>query len=335
MTVVTISETYDLSTVPNKMSLVGIHTPSANAIKKSYPGLAVNHKFFKLLKCDVSLACASILPADPLQIGVESGDIAPQDMFNPILYKAVTTESMSVLEHRIIGLGSILTPDVRGESVDAINDVVTGESNEFSAYYGLLSNRDGFRIAHPQQGLRMTGLVPLVHERLYQFGENQTGDLGGAPNQAIIKTNAEGDGIQYSTTSNHAIFGGAKPLPRMNTLYLDINSYLTTGYGVNQGVNQNVNARLDDMPYIPHCYVACIILPPAKLNRLYFRLHVRWYVQFSEVRPISDLVAFDQLAFLGDVFYKTDYANASKDMDAKLDMVDTRNANIEKIMEGK
>ncbi|ADB24814.1 ORF9 [Chimpanzee stool associated circular ssDNA virus] len=87
---VKVSETYDLSTQTDKMGFVGIHTPEGKLVYNMWSGLFKNFRKFRYASCDVTMACASMLPADPLQIGVEAGDIAPQDMFNPILYKAVS-----------------------------------------------------------------------------------------------------------------------------------------------------------------------------------------------------------------------------------------------------
>ena len=97
---VRISETYDLSTQVGKMGLIAVHTHSFHAISGAWGGLAKNHKFMRLVNCDITMACASMLPADPLQIGTEAGDIAPQDMFNPILFKGGSSRSGRGLHSR-------------------------------------------------------------------------------------------------------------------------------------------------------------------------------------------------------------------------------------------
>ena len=76
MVFVKVSETYDLSTKIGKMGIVGIHTPDSDLITRHYGGFIQNMKFAKFVKCDVAMACASMLPADPLQIGMEAGSIA-------------------------------------------------------------------------------------------------------------------------------------------------------------------------------------------------------------------------------------------------------------------
>ena len=156
MVQVRISETYDLSTKLNKMGIVGIHTPRGALIDQMWPGLVLQHKKFRFVKCDVAMACASMLPADPLQIGVEAGAIAPQDMFNPILYKAVSNDSMSQVLQYIVqaqqtGSGTSATGLLQG-SVASVNDPAfkadpedSVNIDQFGIYYGLLSDTDGWR----------------------------------------------------------------------------------------------------------------------------------------------------------------------------------------------
>ena len=119
---VKVSETYDLSTQTDKMGFVGIHTPEGKLVYNMWSGLFKNFRKFRYASCDVTMACASMLPADPLQIGVEAGDIAPQDMFNPILYKAVSNDSMSTLLNRLYVGKAASTSAIAKNSVVAQND---------------------------------------------------------------------------------------------------------------------------------------------------------------------------------------------------------------------
>ncbi|AJD07509.1 putative capsid protein [Odonata-associated circular virus 21] len=334
MVIVSVSETYDLSTKPNKMSLIALHTPSREIIKKTYPGLCMNCKYVRIVKQDVTMACASMLPADPLQVGVSSGDIAPQDMFNPILYKAISTESLSILEARIVGLQAQPSQNVfNGESVEKTDDA-TNMADDFAVYYALLSNRDGFRTASPQAGFSMKGLVPLVFEKYYPVGANSSSD----GNTAIIRENSAGNGLEVSTWSGRSMRGRAHPMPRFNTTYVT---------GVSKagetGVNRQENGMTNghpyncqvEMPTIPIIYTGAIIMPPSKLNQLYYRMVVRTYIEFSEVRPIQEISSFAELAtYYTPEVYGSDYSTVAKTMTSQMAMVDTQNADITKIMDG-
>ena len=192
MVSVRVSETYDLSTKVGKMGIVAIHTPTGSLIDKMWPGLVLQHKKVRFVKCDVAMACASMLPADPLQIGVEAGSIAPQDMFNPILYKAVSNDSMSNIQSYIQGYGSAniastvavnqgsvvdmnepgFTKDYQGEPTGSLNPGDPVQIDAFSIYYGLLADSDSWKKAMPQSGLTMRGLYPLVYQVVSNYGAN-------------------------------------------------------------------------------------------------------------------------------------------------------------------
>lgn len=350
MVTVTVSETYDLSTKVNKMSLIGIHTPGKSLIQKSYPGLLMNSKYISIDKVDVTLAAVSTLPISPDQVGLDVDNIAPQDMMNPILYKAVSNDAMSNIEARLHGLGFGSGTQVSGSMVDAVNENVTGLSDEFNVYYSLLSNRDGFRIAHPQQGLSMRGLVPLVFEKYYNVGAFKS------VSEDVISTGNEGDDITPSgdeyntiTVSNGTsqIFGRnvqsmrGRPhrMPRFPTTY--VTAAAGTSYSANQNVNTGIATGVPQnaqalMPDILPVYLACIVMPPAKRTVMFYRMVVRATLTFSEVRPMSEIANFEALnTFYGNEVYHTDYALQSKQMEATTELVDVQNANIEKIMEGR
>lgn len=330
MVFVRVSETYDLSTKVNKMGIVGIHTPNNDLINRQWHGLFVNYGKFRLASCDVTLACASILPADPLQIGVEAGSIAPQDMFNPILYKAVSNDSMNsflqfLYGYDINGGQGVVALD-KGSIIDVHNTDFTGTDNanldQFAMYYGILSNSDGWKKAMPQAGLQMKGLYPLVFERLSNVGYTgiDTGDSGVVPtindagNKPIIGTYAR------------SIRGNAKRMPAVPTTYF-----------VSKPSDSNIDGKFShtmDADKLPPCYVGLIILPPAKLNQLYYRLKVTWTVEFSDLRAISDITSWSGMSYIGDAAYGTDYTAQSAKMSATTAMVDTDGADIQKIMEG-
>lgn len=341
MVFVTVSETYDLSTKIGKMSLIGIHTPSKNIIQKTYPGLCMNSKYCRIVKQDVEMACASMLPADPQQIGVEDGMIAPQDMFNPILFKAVSNESMSTLEYRLHGLGfNDSDNSIHGESVDKTDNVVGNTTDDFGVYYALLSNRDGFRTANPQAGLHMSGLVPLVFEKYYASGNNHSLDQVKEEALAFYKDSGNVGITRFNNLGS--MRGRPHPMPRFNTTYIT-----GTGNAANDGVVANGMGKGDgellgrplntqvEMPDILPVYTAAIVMPPCKLNQLYYRMVVRTTLEFTEIRPIQEITSFEQMATqYAPLVYQSDYDTQSTAMTTKLGMVDTAGAGIEKIMEG-
>lgn len=351
MVTVSISETYDLHTQVNKMTLIGVHTPKKELIQKMYPGLCMNYKYWRIKSVDVALSTAQTLPLSPGEIGLDANQIRPQDMMNPILYKAVSNDSWSTLEYRLRGLvaqgqmsGIFTVPPVSGTMADVENDGVTGIADEHGVYYALLSNRDGFKIAHPQQGLSMKGLRPIVFQKLYSDAVNNYDSDDGNSIDAIMEDATDGMVKATLTNSNYVMRGRAVPMPRINTTYLTGihpsptgSNTLGSDYQLNGMANgQPVNRQIQ-MPDIPPVMLGAILLPPvtATTGILYYRMVCRAWIEFTDVRPLTDITGFTEMNALSGVVYHSDYVEQSKSMDATTDMVDVKNADIEKIMEGR
>lgn len=359
-----VSETYDLSTQLNKMGLLAIHTPDLKLFAKHWGGAMLNHKKFRFVKCDVAMACASMLPADPLQIGVEAGDLAPQDMFNPILYKAVSNDSYNNLLNYLMIKYNIFNPNVPAGSVGknslvADNDTVFKENaakptevSQWDMYYGLLSNTAGWKKAMPQAGLEMRGLYPIVYSLVSNLGNGQ-GIYSSGTDNSDVTVSGSGmlanewqigrTGQSAGTTVGAQFRGPSMRMPPLPTKYLyDDTSGKVVG-SVVMKYSPPVKYNSDDVndyymplgiPYIPPCYVGVIILPPAKLNKLYYRLKVTWTIELIEPESITSVTSWSDLASIGSQSYGTDYVAQSKATPARTAMVDTDGAEIEKVMEG-
>lgn len=273
MVVVRIAETYDLRTAVNKLGLLGIHTPSSSLLARLYPGFLLNYKFIKLLRCDFAIACASTLPADPLSVGTESGDIAPQDLFNPILYRAVSNDALETIINRIYG--SDLSPISLGQdgSVTAAatvgNSPFTGYANTSNMYYTLLSE-DGWRKAMPQTGFSMSDLIPLVYNVVNNFGNTLLPSSSSSLN--TVKA-IKADGSTENNSGLATTFRGhTMPMPRIPTTTNPITA-------TDSVVNFPVFSK------IPKTFVAAIVVPPAKQHLLFYRLRVVWTIEFTD--PVS------------------------------------------------
>lgn len=328
---ISVSETYDLSTKVNKMSLIGIKTPRMEILKRAYGGLLSQYKMYRFHHCDVKIACASVLPADPLQVGVEAGDIAPQDMFNPILYKAVSNQGMNALELRMHGIVQDANNANKfiGQSIDKTDNVV-GSFDNFAVYYSLLANRKGWKVAHPQRGLSMHNLRPYVYERLYNEGDMPAVNI---ENPRVIGTNTSTGNIEVKNDSTSAglmsLRGRPHPMP-----YLPVSTILPANVSAdNSGAYDSV--ELDQLPDSKDMNIYCglVLMPPAKLNKFYYRLVVRWYIDLKGLRPYNEISSFGSQVSHVSTFYGTDYSISSKDSE-KMGMVDVKDADIEKIMEG-
>lgn len=305
MVFVKVRETYDLHTTKNKMTVIGIHTPKPDIIKRNYPGLLMQCRAYRPVSADVRIACASMLPLDPQGIGTADGDVAPEDVFNPILYKAMSNKGMSQLEARINYLnGGSQSLDVDGSTASVEVDNFTSLGDEFPIYYGLLSNTHDWKHANPQAGLSMSGLRPLVYELVYNIGDTSVGtglNAGGAP----TAPDADGNLVPISV-GRQAIVGKAKEMPFLNCTVFS----KTANGGVAEsgftGTNIVGNGEIE-VPWI-NIVCGCIIVPPSRLHELFYRMVVEWTIEFSALRPLSEIAT---LGGLGTIGAATHYQNYS------------------------
>lgn len=170
---------YDMSTVQGKIGVIGVHTPDFVSIDRKWHGYFLNHRYFKIRSCTVKIACASNLPLDALGVGTSPGKVAPQDIMNPILYRAVSNETWNLFVSRLYSVSNS-TASVDVNSVHAEPDAFPSFlGNQENLYYALLSS-DEWKKAMPQAGLVMKGLRPLCYPVVSQFGNGETTPVSGA-----------------------------------------------------------------------------------------------------------------------------------------------------------
>lgn len=326
MVTVHVQQTYDLRTTVDKMGLIGIHTPPLSLIRSLWPGFLTNYKFAHLDACHVAVACASVQPADPLQVGTEAGEIAPEDLFNPILYKAMSNEAFDTISARVYNMvGSTVYAQTMGVSLSTQD---TSIANEFPLYYGLLQE-SGWRKAMPQQGLIMKGLVPLVHEVLSAYGNDYINPNGTNPNShTIVGANGTvSTPTDLSTTPflKSTFRGKSKPLPRLPT------GFTTNVDGSSGNVVQADNTSANGVNSWPKVMVACICVPPAKQHILYYRLKVVWQITFSEPISIVDRGTFQQIRSVGQTTHLS-ILDSKANLENVEDMADTNAMPMTRIM---
>lgn len=328
MVTIRITETYDLSTAVNKIGLIGIHTPSVSLIEKLYPGFLTNYKWMKLERCDVACACASVQPADPLQVGTEAGDIAPEDLFNPILYRAVSTEGYNTIINRLYNYPSSERSVVTSGQVGS--DPFPSISNQTDIYYSLLSE-SGWRKAMPQAGFAMTGLRPFVYPLESTFGNTNIRPevtSGSANPNSVTTTASDGDNIG-SSNKGTMFRGSGHPMGR-----------LPTSMGLNYGYYNSKSEVIDhaeasQTTVIPPTWCGAILMPPARLHRLYYRIRCSWTITFFDPISTIERMTLPRMNNLGaTLLHASEYSVAASKMESHDSMVDTSGMdNIKMVMQ--
>lgn len=324
----TLTETYDLKTERGKLGCVAVHTPTIASIEKKYPALLRNFRSISFDRCNIVLACASSLPVDAQAVGFESGQVAPEDVFNPFLHRAVSNESFEIVRNRMLSIaGSAGSYPLN--SVDSTEDLFSGQTadNNKQAYYGLLAS-GGWKKALPQQGIIVKGLYPIAYRVLDTYGGTPYGpvsaQIGGL--QKNLPDALEQDTFVSAT-------GGA-----------DSSQYV--GYGRAPGVIKGRPVKMPSFPLHnypnatatpaepPITYVWTMVTPPASTagTQWYYRMRVTWHITLHTLVPVSDYL-LSGARTLGQATYSNSYSSASKDANTTENMVDTFDGTeIEQVM---
>lgn len=270
MPMVRLSSMYDLQT-NTKFGVIGVHTPSAGQLVTKYDGLLRNYKYFKLKRCNVKIACASVLPADPLQVGVTAGKISPADMMNPILYRAVSNDSWNVFLNRIY------SSQWSGDAADGYDDAFNSlsASNSEKVYYSLLSS-PGWRKVMPQQGLSVKNLKPLVHEVVSVFGQQTkiTSSYSESVSDDIVAGSKNDGSVNLTADLNTVFRGRTLPMPAIPTTQIS---------------GSTSSANVESVPGIPKTMVLAIVMPFSQLQVMYYRMIVTWDIVFFGLRPATEI----------------------------------------------
>lgn len=282
----TIHQTYDLNTQVDKITVLGIRTPSYDVVSR-YVNMW-NWKKVKFNFANFRLACVSQLPVDPLGVGFEAGQIAPQELVNPMLFKTVTGDTLDAILDIIYNesAAAFNNKDTLTEQrISSVEQGGTPATSPLGAYYKLLGD-DSFRQAHPQVGLEATHLVPIVREMLsvrpltsrsssnsvslrpFGYSDALPPQFYGYATPFDASTGEAGYSNstgKYVNTGNQFLSGGARPMPAFDI----------SGAMLGQTEPQTWPSQV----------VAVCVMPPAIQKSLYYRCIVSWNITLSEFVP--------------------------------------------------
>lgn len=291
-------ETYDINTIQNELSILAIHTPQSNTLKRFFHGLYEQYSKMKVLGCNFKIACASKQDLDPTLVGFEAGQIDPRDVMNPLLFKACTGEGINALLDQIYNAGEGIanTGSNLGHSIDQHIDA---SADAIKAYYSLLAD-DSFRKAHPQAGMTVMGLKPMVHKVVstQPFKWNVAGSNGISSDSPAIQ-----GGLPLSSNLASRGFGGQSGSKNQGTDSSNPTVFVSNGVTEMPWLDtafSKVMSRVDSEPVdtkvyvlqqsIPRVYMGALVLPPSSgAQNLFFRISVVWHILFKDFRMAQDL----------------------------------------------
>lgn len=160
----TVTEIYDMNTHINELGIIGIHTPRFDMLFKHLMGHFIQFKRWKYNGATISLIPAAMLPQDVSGVSIGAGDqsVDPRDVFNPILHKGFTGESLGAFLDQYLTRNSY-----RGDSLTYAffneTDTDSEQPNYEQAYYQMLT-QGGFKKMMPMGSIRNQRIYPLVYD---------------------------------------------------------------------------------------------------------------------------------------------------------------------------
>lgn len=330
-----ISEIYDLSTKVGQGTVLKIHTPNGNNIKRHLMGYFLQYKKFKYLGAKVTLVPASTLPADPLQLSYEAGEptIDPRDMVNPILWRhyhgeAMLTDSLVKSYPDSYDYPVPAHSDVLGTSVDS-QDYTSG-AGDINLVYPLCLMDPSFKKAGIQAGFttyvkpyayNLVTTAQVLGNRSFTSGDSVTWAgsrkdvlLGDGTDNVSAEPLNDGKNNFVAGSSPSVFTNKLTPLGWMDTVTKVWNSSGTTksawpspwadGTDTGSGTGgPDVGGSFGLQSFLPNLSMLYVMLPPAYKSLFYFRLVIKHQFAFSGFRSCINVQSFGSASMVASMAY--------------------------------
>lgn len=259
-------EIYDVNTVSNKVSIIGIHSPVGAKPRQMLSGMFTQFRKYKYLGCSVVGTPAQRLGLNLAQISTEAGasTVNPKDVFNPALVRGCHGDNLnaalnSIYKGSFVNEGSSMGKDDIADTV-----VPAGSLSWEQMYYRMLQD-PSFKKFNLSSGIKLSGLHPMVynvasnHQIIPTENSDQVGKLvydgGDFGSQGF---SAETSGNVPSISGGNAGVTPAFITNRLQSLgWLDTRQILNSQNSV---TGNNVPA----FTVLPKIFMAVIVLPMAK-----------------------------------------------------------------------
>lgn len=309
-----------MNTHINEMGIIGLHTPRYDLLFKHLMGHFVQFKRWCYEGATFSLVPAAQLPQDVAGVSLGAGEqqVDPRDIFNPILHKGFTGESLGAF------LDEYMDPtSLRGDSLDysfvSENPDDGSQPSVETAYYQMLT-QGGFRKMMPMDSIRNKSIYPLVYDlattrqmsaswnnattqgsnHVLQEPINEINELWQSPsdmfrldpsmevqsvNNARSQVMMGPDGYMPSGDSTNGFYSAPVPFitPRKKRL-----GWMDTLQKVLPVTDGTITTTSNSEPFtfaqLPKLMEYVIVTPPSYFTKLYYRLVIKHHVSFAVQR---------------------------------------------------
>lgn len=276
-------EIYDIQTVSDNVSIIGIHTPTGSKPRQMLSGFFTQFRKYKYRGCSVVATPAQRLGLSLPQLSTASGEsmVNPKDVFNPALVRGCHGDNLnsalnSIYKGSFQREGSSLGKDAFAGSV-----VPAGGLTWEQMYYRMLQD-PSFKKFSLNNGIKLSGLRPMVYNVAsnHQILPNEV-----TPNVGKLDLDA-GDNSTYGfnvAIGGRIANGGGSTVglqPQFMTNRLQSLGWMDT----RQVINSSGSQTTPGYTVLPRIFMSLIVLPPALSENVVttMRFVVTHYFSFKE-----------------------------------------------------
>lgn len=277
-------EIYDIQTVSDEVSIIGIHTPIGAKPRQMLSGFFTQFRKYRYDGCSVVATPAQRLGLSLPQLSTSAGNsmVNPKDVFNPALVRGCHGDNLGA------ALNSIYKASFEnsGSSVDMdqhdMTVVPAGSLTWEQMYYRMLQD-PSFKKFSLSNGIKLTGLRPMVYNVAsnHQIAPNENqSDVGKLVPDA-------GDypsfGFSVSTSGNVATGTGPTSVSNVTPQFMT-NRLQALGWLDTRQVINSAGGSVPAYTVLPKIFMSVICLPPALSENVVttMRFVVTHYFSFKE-----------------------------------------------------
>lgn len=279
-------EIYDIQTVSDKVSIIGIHTPTGAKPRQMLSGFFTQFRKYKYDGCSVVATPAQRLGLSLPQLSTSAGNSAvnPKDVFNPALVRGCHGDNLnsalnSIYKGSFQNSGSALGMDQFADTV-----VPSGGLTWEQMYYRMLQD-PSFKKFNLSSGIKLKGLHPMIYNvaSSMQIEPNESNSAVGT-----ITRGSDDDaefGFQVGTYGTVADGAGntERVFPQFMTNRLQSLGWLDTRQVINSPPWSTPRTE-PQYTVLPRIFMSLIVLPPALSENVVttMRFVVTHYFSFKE-----------------------------------------------------
>lgn len=274
-------EIYDVNTVSDSVSIIGIHTPVGNKPRQMLAGHFLQYRKYKYEGCSVVATPAARLPLDVMNIAIEAGQNGanPKDVFNPILVRGCHGDNLSAALNSIYkgsfqNEGSSLGKDDYG------NTVVPASGLTWEQMYYRMLQDPSFKKFSMSSGIKLSGLHPLIYNvsSNHQILPNE----GGVNVGKIVNGTGEDSELGFAGQTTGFVSAGDGTSNRQIYPQFMTNRLVPLGWMDTKQVLNSSTTSIPASTVLPKIFMAVICLPPAYRVSTALRFVVTHYFSFKE-----------------------------------------------------